>query len=101
MSIDQKLDKLMDEVSAIKSKLSTVGDNVTDLKKAVFGNGRKGLTDRMTALEHEHSSLKNAHLICPAREAISGSAKRQSAANLVAGIALVVSVITSIIAIVK
>ena len=88
MSEDEKLHEIYRLVVRID-------DKVSDLRGAVFGNGRPGLTDRMTVLEQCHGALKQSHEDCPAREAISGASMRQDRANKMSLFAVIVSSLTA------
>ena len=89
-----------DKIHEIYRLVVRIDDKVTDLRGAVFGNGRPGLTDRMTVLEQCHGALKTSHETCPAREAISGAAMRQDKATKMPLFAVIVSTITALVTIV-
>jgi hypothetical protein len=78
--------------------VSQIDDRVNDLRKAVFGNGRPGLIDRMTVIEQRTSAIVESELTCPAREAFTGGAMRQDRANHLAISAVVLAGLSVIMA---
>jgi hypothetical protein len=78
--------------------VSQIDDRVNDLRKAVFGNGRPGLLDRMTVIEQRTSAIVESELTCPAREAFTGEASRQSRANYLAIAAVVLAGLSVVMA---
>jgi hypothetical protein len=78
--------------------VSQIDDRVNDLRKAVFGNGRPGLLDRMTVIEQRTSAIVESEATCPAREAFTGEAARQSRANYLALAAVVLAGLSVIMA---
>lgn len=87
-----------EKINEILSITKTTASQVSDLRRAVFGNGRPGLTDRMAVLEQQHMNLQNMHETCPAKEAISGAARRQDTANRVSIGAFIVAAIAALLA---
>ena len=75
MTNDERDQHLIESVAILK-----------DLKKAVFGNGKPGLLDRVIVIEERQAS-------CPAREAFKMGARQQRSANIISFGALAVAVI--------
>ena len=88
------IDQVMDKLNKIENIVAITSDRVNDLRKAVFGNGRKGLIDRMTETEQTVLKIISDHSSCPARESASNVAKRQRAANTIALGAVLISLAT-------
>ncbi len=78
--------------------VSQIDDRVNDLRKAVFGNGRPGLIDRMTVIEQRTKAIIESEASCPAREAFTGGAMRQDRANYLAIAAVVLAGLSVVMA---
>ena len=78
--------------------VSQIDDRVADLRKAVFGNGRPGLIDRMTVIEQRTGTIMDSEASCPAREAFTGGAMRQDRANWLAVAAVLLAGLSVIMA---
>ena len=63
------------------------------IKKTVYGNGQKGLSDRTTILEQAIIALLKEQTECPAREEYTNKARRERTSLLVAAAAVIIAVV--------
>ncbi|MBN2643277.1 MAG: hypothetical protein JXR78_16620 [Victivallales bacterium] len=45
----------------INHKLGGIESSMKDMRHALFGNGRPGVTSRLSALEHSHAACRREH----------------------------------------
>ncbi len=73
------------------AKLETVIAILYRIEKAVYGNGQKGILDRVAVLEQLVLTLAEEQKTCPGREAASGGARRQRHSNVIAMLAVMIA----------
>ena len=73
------------------AKLETAVAILQRIERAVYGNGQKGILDRVAVLEQLVLSLAEAQRSCPAREAARGGARRQRHGNVIALVAVTIA----------
>ncbi len=78
------IQRIYDKLDEISKQVASMAVTSRGLDKSVNGNGTPGLLTRTTILEQAVISLAKSHAECPAREAMTGAARRQSWSNIIA-----------------
>lgn len=82
MAMSDDIQKIFDVLTEVQVDVGVVKANVNSLLHSVDGNGKPGLKDRTTVLEQSIIAIAQAQRDCPAREAMTGAAKRQTCSNV-------------------
>ena len=71
---------------------------VQDHHKSLYGNGRPGVSDRVLVVESAVATVAKAQAECPAREAITGPARRSILQNYIAAAAAIIAALAALAA---
>lgn len=93
------IQRIYDKLEEISGKVTDLANTATRCDKAVHGNGTPGLLTRTTIIEQAIIAITKSHDECPAREAMSGNARRQAASNILALGSLAVALIAVLVAV--
>jgi hypothetical protein len=97
MGVDD-IQRIYDKLDVLSGQLSGLLSRDSDYHKAIHGNGLPGLLSRTTILEQAVISLSRAHDDCPAREAMSGNARRQVTSNILALASVAIALLAVLVA---
>lgn len=86
MMADSDVQRVLEMLHGLRTDVAVIRETVGKLDHAVNGNGKPGLTDRMTIIEERQSS-------CPARKSYSDGARN----NRIGGYALVVAAVLAVL----
>jgi len=99
MAMGDDIQRIFEILTDMQVDVGVVKANVASLLHSVDGNGKPGLKDRTTVIEQSVITLTQAHRDCPAREAMTGAARRQTCSNVLALGSLAVALIAVLVSI--